>query len=48
MGYYMDEFFRVDYPYYKNRINDILKLEKNRIEQAKKNRTLIELKNENS
>ena len=40
----MDEYFRVDYPYYKKRIDDILELEKNRIEQAKKNGTLIELK----
>ena len=44
MGYYMDEFFRVDYPYYKKRIDDILELERNRVEWAKKEGTLIELK----
>lgn len=40
----MDEYFRVDYPYYKKKIDDILKLEENRIEYARKNGTLIETK----
>ena len=42
MGYYMDEYFRVDYPYSKKKIEEILKLEENRIEWAKKNGTLLE------
>lgn len=43
MGYYIDEFFRVDHPKYKKEIDHILELEKNRIEWAKKNGTLLVL-----
>ena len=42
MGYYMDEYFRVDYPYYKKKIEETLKLEENRVEYARKHGTLIE------